>query len=477
MNLLNEYNHRFSNFQLAHEIVLNPNFQFYYLNEEDTDGSDEKSASDSNANVISSDNNYNNIISKVTKIAQKAFFDMVQESFDSGNDIQFIPGIVKDIKDRLLYLTNKNKQMYNQINEVLDEKLIIQQIQHGATNFDNIFKYVLDTMLQLCAPVRDPTIKKIYGMENPVQKIKAILNQLDNMKIDLANYNIKKFRPILKEFAVEFERQKFKEAVDSNLIDLEYTEKWLSQSIIRLIKNQSDIKLTKELKKKKKENQTRYIDIYNDAFLSLLFKLIKEDEIVLPETLMFDFGRILEYQQDIRNITIVSSITILCQSIIPYLQGKQFIITKLYKELLDYIEENLPKQRYKQTQKKEERGGNTMTTTTTTNNNNNNNAKPKILSANEKVLLKKMIVNTLVLNNNMYNIISRQIMSLLLHYLKTGDFKEETLDRFGLQYSKDKLQATFSKIKLFTEYNRDVYSEYYDKIIAKLFIINKFYPS
>jgi len=464
-------------------------------------------------------------------------------------------------------------------------------------------------MLQLCAPVRDPAIKKIYTMEKPVQKIKAVLNQLDNMKIDLANYNIMKFRPILKEFAVEYERKKFKEAIENNLIDLEYTEKWLSQSIIRLIKNQSNIKLTKELKKKKKESQTKYIDIYNDAFLSLLFKreilnndksfmesekmksgsasqsesdlsdntiynnksnlsssknssstfnktsnpgtedgryspnkmnkknnsgggqpTIRNDEIVLPETLMFDFGRILEYQQNIRNIAIVSSITILCQSIIPYLHGKEFIIKNLYIELLDYIENNLPVQ---QTKKDENSNNNNNTGTTSSSNGINDNKsestvdegkkrnkmdkesklgsimadfakyiitkietvildsiieynkvithyvklEPKILSANEKVLLKKMIVNTLVLNNNMYNIISRQIMSLLLHYLKTGEFKTETLDRFCLQYSKDKLQTIFSKIKLFTEYNRDVYSEHYDKIISKLLIINKFYPS
>jgi len=99
MNLLNEYNHCFSNVQLAHEIILNPNFQFEYLNddgeEEETTTKQEKNHPDHK----SSGNNYNNIISKVTKIAQKAFFDMVQESFDSGKESQFIPGIVKDIKD------------------------------------------------------------------------------------------------------------------------------------------------------------------------------------------------------------------------------------------------------------------------------------------------------------------------------------------------------------------------------------------
>jgi len=108
INLLNEYNHRFSNVQLAHEIILNPNFQFDYLNEEDEDeDEDKKNASKSekskDSNNLhenkSSEKNYTNIISKVTKIAQKAFFDMVQESFDSNNESQFIPGIVKDIRD------------------------------------------------------------------------------------------------------------------------------------------------------------------------------------------------------------------------------------------------------------------------------------------------------------------------------------------------------------------------------------------
>ncbi|ORX49350.1 hypothetical protein BCR36DRAFT_397930 [Piromyces finnis] len=589
MNLLNEYNQHFTNFQLAHEIILNPNFQFQYLNEEEGNNVKDEKAS----NIDLSEDKYNNIISKVTKIAQKAFFNLVQESFDSGNETQFIPGIIKDIKDRLLYLTNKNKKTYDQINEVLDEKLIIQQIQHGTTDFNNIFKFVLDTMLQLCAPIRDPIIKKIYTMETPVQKIKAILNQLDNMKIDLANYNIKKFRPILKNFAVEYERKKFKEAIKSNLIDLQYTERWLTQSIVRLIKKQSNIKLTKELKKKKKENQTRYIDIYNDAFSSLLFKreivnndktLVelgntklpnnnnnsesnncidnnkskyssnstnkmsnvgsedgrcspskmnkknnnsKDDEIILPETLMFDFNRVLEYQKDLRDIAIVSSIIILCQSIVPYLHGKEFIVNNLYSELLDYIENNIPKQKQKQSENKESSDDDRTTFVNNDNKSetnveegkkknkmdkesklssimadfskyivtkietvildsviNYNNVitnyvklEPKILSANEKVLLKKMIVNILMLNNNMYNVISRQIMSLFLHYLKTGIFKTETLDRFCLQYSKDRLEKIFIKIKFFTEYNRDVYSEYYDNIISKLLIIYKFYPS
>jgi len=577
-------------------------------------------------------------------------------------------------------------------------------VEHGATNFDTIFKYILDTMLQLCAPIRDPAIKKIYQMEKPVQKIKAILNQLDNMKIDLANYNIKKFRPYLKEIAVNYERSKFKEAIESNFIDLEYTEKWLSHSVIRIVKNHSTTKLTKDLKKKTNDNQMKYVDICNDAFLSLLFKReiinnektfmksenikkndnyntgmeegrrspsklknsngiedgrrspskiknsngiedgrrspnkmnnnyngmedgrrspnkmnnnyngmedgrrspnkmnnnyivmengrrspnkmnnnyngmedgrcspskmrnsngmedgrrtpskmknnsngnshgqsIKEDEIVLPETLMFDYHRIMEYQQMIRNIAIVSSITILCQSIVPYLHGKEFIIKNVYVELLDYIENNLQQHLQKTPHKKEvgttSSSGNdenmkmnssssTMTIADTKNESsgvedgkkknkmdkeskmsslvadfakyiitkiesvildsileynkvitNFVKLEPKILSANEKVLLKKMIINTLLLNNNMYNIISRQIMSLLLHYMKTGDFKSETLDRFCLQYSKERLQEIFIKIKVFTEYNRDVYSEYYDKIISKLLIINKFYPS
>src|SRR5204863_8748871 len=90
-------------------------------------------------------------------------------------------------------------------------------------------------MLQICAPVRDEQIQELKNVTDLAEIFKRILETLDQMRLDLANYRVKAFRPYLKEREVDYERRKFEQVLQSNR-SLDRTKSWLTPTINSLLR-------------------------------------------------------------------------------------------------------------------------------------------------------------------------------------------------------------------------------------------------
>ncbi|XP_041749104.1 T-complex protein 11 homolog [Coregonus clupeaformis] len=96
-----------------------------------------------------------------------------------------------------------------QVEEVLD--LIQQQADHGALDLQRLSGYIINTMASLCAPIRDPKIRTLQDLSDPVELLKVIFRVLGLIKADMVNFTVQSLRPHLLQQAVQYEQAKFQE--------------------------------------------------------------------------------------------------------------------------------------------------------------------------------------------------------------------------------------------------------------------------
>lgn len=58
------------------------------------------------------------------------------------------------------------------MDEVLDMKLIQQEVDHGALDLHRLAGYIINTMASLCAPVRDPQVRTLRNLKDPVELLR-----------------------------------------------------------------------------------------------------------------------------------------------------------------------------------------------------------------------------------------------------------------------------------------------------------------
>ncbi|XP_010902389.1 T-complex protein 11-like protein 1 [Esox lucius] len=268
-----------TNMALAHEIVLNTDFQL--KPSEPAEGSLEK---------------------RVKEIMHKAFWDVLEAQL-SENPPSYNHAIklLAEIKETLLsFLLPGHGRLRAQIEEVLDLPLIRQQAENGALDIDKVVMFVIGMMGSLCAPSRDEEIGKLREIRDLVPLLKAIFPVMDQMKLDMANFAVSSLRPQLLQQSVEYERKKFQEFVEKQPNALDFTEKWLQESA----------------KSVSREGQTggavsslTPLAVHNHAYLRLLKWNHASDP--FPETLLMDQLRFQEMQQDLEQLVLMASVLLI----------------------------------------------------------------------------------------------------------------------------------------------------------------------
>lgn len=120
-----------------------------------------------------------------------------------------------------------HKKIKENIEEILDIDLIRQQAEKGVLDFHHYAQYIISFMSKLCAPVRDEKIRQLSNERNVIEVFKGIMESLELMKLDLANFTIRMIRPMIEMSSIEYEKKKFAEFLKVNSNGLQYTEKWL----------------------------------------------------------------------------------------------------------------------------------------------------------------------------------------------------------------------------------------------------------
>ena len=276
-----------TNMALAHEIVVNGDFRIKPV--ELPEDSLEK---------------------RVKDIVHKAFWDClsVQLSEDPPTYDRAIK-LVGEIKETLLsFLLPGHTRLRNQITEVLDLDLIKQEAENGALDISKLAEFIIGMMGTLCAPVRDEEVKKLKDIKEIVPLFRAIFSVLDMMKVDMANFAVSSIRPHLMQQSVEYERKQFQELLEKQPNSLDFVTQWLEEAADDLMNQRYRNALPAGGGAAGSEASPRPdpAAVQNYAYL----KLLKWDHLhrLFPETVLMDRSRFQELQLQLEQLTVLGAV-------------------------------------------------------------------------------------------------------------------------------------------------------------------------
>ncbi|KAJ0029558.1 hypothetical protein NQD34_004555 [Periophthalmus magnuspinnatus] len=270
-----------TNMALAHEIVVNQVFQ-----------------------VKPTELPEESLERRVKEIMHKAFWDCLESQLNQDPpSFDHAIKLLSEIKETLLtLLLPGHGRLRSRIDEVLDLPLIQQQAEKGALDIGQLSQFIVGMMGSLCAPCRDEDINKLKEITDIVPLLKSIFTVLDLMKMDMANFAVSSIRPHLMQQSVEYERTKFQEFLEKQPNALDYTEKWLKDTVNAM--RESEVCCASS-----DPPSLLPLHIHNQAYL----RLLRWDHSAepFPETVLMDQMRFLEMQQDMERLVLISSILLI----------------------------------------------------------------------------------------------------------------------------------------------------------------------
>ncbi|XP_063762351.1 T-complex protein 11-like protein 1 isoform X2 [Eleginops maclovinus] len=243
---------------------------------------------------------------KVKEIVHKAFWDCLEAQLTDepqtyGHSIK----LLAEIKETLLsFLMPGHGRLRTQIEEVLDLPLIQQQAEKGALDIGQLSQFIVRIMGSQCAPCRDEDIRKLKEITEIVPLLKAIFSVLDLMKVDMANFALTSFRPHLMQQSVEYERSKFQEFVEKHPNALDFTEKWLEDTVRCLRETDGSTAASSD-----PPASLTAVNVHNQAYLRLLKWDHASDP--FPETVLMDQVRFQEMHQEAERLVLLSSVLLI----------------------------------------------------------------------------------------------------------------------------------------------------------------------
>jgi len=268
-----------SNMALAHEIAVDKDFSLQKIQPA------------------------NEVEKQVKELMQRAFWELLSDQL-AADPPQYSQALtlLTEIKGMLFsILMPQHAKLKEKIEAILDIDLIQQQIDNDTLEFEKYAGYILGLMGMLCAPVRDERLAELKEMTEVVPLFRGIMELLEQMKLDMANFTIQQVRPVIVSQSVTYEQLKFREWVEAQEDGLGGTRQWLTRHAPQGEDRDSDVKY------RKLQGQR----ILTDAFTELL----QWDEFYsLPETLVMDQKRIFQLRDKVERVSVSTAVILLAFS-------------------------------------------------------------------------------------------------------------------------------------------------------------------
>lgn len=280
-----------TNMALAHEILMDDSFK------------------------LQSDLPENSLEKQVRDVVHKAFWDKLREELNQEPPVfSQAMSLIEEVKENMLsLLLPHHNSLRAQINEVLDLDLIKQQASHGILDISRLAQFVVGILSKLCAPARDEQAKKILQNEDLVDLFKEVFNLMDAMKVDMANFQLQSIKPHLVQQSIEYERNKFKDYLQSNPAGLMSTKVWLKRGAevatgtTPRTAAQNSAEGVDSTDFQRKLQDTSLSDVLVHGYLGIIFG---EPGWPYPETLIMDEFRLAEMRWSIRRTTLIASVVL-----------------------------------------------------------------------------------------------------------------------------------------------------------------------
>jgi len=248
----------------------------------------------------------------------KAFWDLMAEKLkEDPPDYESAISVFEDVKKLTdAVLLPQHQRLRQQIEEVLDMDVIRQQVDSGTIDPYGYTAFVLDLMSKLCAPARDDDIARLRLLQDSksdlVQLFRGILETLELMRIDMANFTIQQMRPFIQSQSVEYEKSKFSDFLKTQTDGLFYTRSWL-KAALDAANSTTATSPSPQLSATTSTALTTPAAILVDAFVSLLFW---DDTQPFPETLLMDEGRLLHLRDEFYRVSLIGGILLVIYNVI-----------------------------------------------------------------------------------------------------------------------------------------------------------------
>ncbi|KAF9155676.1 hypothetical protein BG015_009008 [Linnemannia schmuckeri] len=521
---------KWSNLQLIHELALDPNFKI----ESKRVGGDLTSSNDAEEGTSNSSNGNANSIesleSRIRAMATKAYFDKIREDAEQGQLGKWIPPLLTTIREQLLDMVPQESSVARQIRDGFDLEFVQQQVDRKVYDVKGALEGVLGLMAKLCAPVRDPAIRQIQQdlsliTGNPLQQspqaasanrptasatsatpkdlvsvLKDILELLEEMLMDLANYRLMVARPSLEKQAIPYEQHAFKTALENGEITLDATTAWLEASAASLSrasavptattssgsKDQPSTISSSSSTSSSKTN--RHYEVYVNAVLDLLYsktplELSSKDE--FPETFVLDQARLTRYQNELQALALIAVMWNISLNVQPPLrdEGQQELKQTLFRlmESADTSKEALAEAIIEAKEKTlllTSRPSSSSSTSTRSTSATTPPTTSLLLSADQKSYLRNTIERAISFDSSLYSVLSQRIRKVLESYLlssppglgsKPGVMPEQAeLNKVGLGAMAKEIETFATQIGFLIRYNAKVYQPWYDPLLTKI---------
>ncbi|KAG0316738.1 hypothetical protein BGZ99_006719 [Dissophora globulifera] len=378
---------KWTNLQLIHELALDAGFKIE--SRRPSGGATTPSSgqdSDDRESSSSSDAGSQTLEARIRAMATKAYFDRIREDAEQGQLRKWIPSILTSIREQLLDMLPPTSAMAMQVEEAFDLEFVQQQVDQGVYDMKAALNSVVLIMSRLCAPVRDTRIKKLkedLGLvqQNPFLKraaspgateteakadensattttadsttssttatsstytatsvtpkdlvsvLQEILEVLEVMMLDMANFRLTVARPRLEKQAIPYEQNAFKDLLEEEQVSLEPTRIWLQESASRLAPTSSSALSSSSAVASDPHNTShfrsnnKYYEILVQGLLDLIFSKkhfnVSPDREQLSATLALDVERLMRYQNEVQGLALVAVMLNVAQNVPPMLK-------------------------------------------------------------------------------------------------------------------------------------------------------------
>nr|DBA17426.1 TPA: hypothetical protein GDO54_002876 [Pyxicephalus adspersus] len=409
-----------TNLALAHEIVVNGGFQIKPM--ELPQGSLERTVRD---------------------IVHKAFWDCLDAQFNEDPPVyDHAIILLGEIKEALFsFLLPGHTRLRNQISEVLDLELIKQEAENRALDIPKLAEFTIGMMGTLCAPARDEEVRKLRDIKEPVPLFSIIIQN-----------NFLQSYPELENKKITF----LGEWTHYIQYSLEWVTSWLQETASELYTKDSA---------GASSGSPCPLSVLNHAYLKLL--TWDHEQRPFPETVVMDQIRFQEMKLELLQLTLLGTLLLITHNCagpaVSGLPGFTEQIKSLIRLLLEGVGTpgvstddalaTIGEKICVEVAKCLSQHGYTP------------------FSTEREESLKGQIRTASSPSNHIYRLIESRIHSFLLSYLSTANPRSSPALPGGLSPIQKELENLAVKFARLVNYNKMVFSPYYDSCLSK--ILNK----
>ncbi|KAF9398080.1 hypothetical protein BGX21_008210 [Mortierella sp. AD011] len=517
-----------STLQMVHELALDANFKLEHKRP--------LFNTDEAASTASADpSGMQSLEARIRAMATKAYFDKIREDAEQGNLGKWIPSLLTTIREQILDMVPPKSTIAVQVSEGFDVEFIQQQIDNKVYDVKAALDSVLKIMSELCAPIRDTAIRDIKGdlsqiTEDPLDQdsdasssstatdksrkytatsatpkdlvsvLQRILEMLDLMLMDLANFRLTMARPKLEKEAIPYEQNAFKDLLSKNESSLDTTKTWLTESARKVLQSSTaTISSTSRSTVDDGEGSSSgihrhiYYEILVHAILDLVFSSkhfdVSPDREQFPITLALDRERMSRYQNEVQGLALAAVILNISLNVPPAIKEEEqgelkLTLLKLMEAPQTSIEtlaEAVVESKEKTLLSAARRSRPSSRASTPNAGAGSSSTEGLLLSQEQRSYIHNTISRAISFDSTLYKVLSDRIRKVLESVMlsailpaapqssstgRVGFMPDQaSLKKMGLGALALEIETLAGQIRFLTKYNAQVYRQWYDPML------------